>query len=57
MSDARRAGDADPSKAIIADTMKLVSSYSFWDHRGGEYFSMQKTDINPAFLGGKFIVW
>ena len=23
--DARRAGDADPSKAIIADTMKLVS--------------------------------
>ena len=25
VSDARRAGDADPSKAIIADTMKLVS--------------------------------
>ena len=24
-SDARRAGDADPRKAIIADTMKLVS--------------------------------
>ena len=27
VSDARRAGDADPSKAIIADTMKLVSGY------------------------------
>ena len=25
VSDARRAGDADPSKAMIADTMKLVS--------------------------------
>jgi len=25
VSAARRAGDADPSKAIIADTMKLVS--------------------------------
>ena len=29
VSDARRTGDADPSKAIIADTMKLVSSYAF----------------------------
>ena len=28
VSDARRAGDADPSKAIIADTMKLVSASS-----------------------------
>ncbi|CAB4017246.1 Hypothetical predicted protein [Paramuricea clavata] len=26
VSDARRAGDADPSKAIIADTMKLVGN-------------------------------
>ena len=25
VSDARRAGDADPNKAIIVDTMKLVS--------------------------------
>ena len=25
VSDARRAGDVDPSKSIIADTMKLVS--------------------------------
>ena len=27
--DVRRAGDADPNKDIIADTMKLVSSYAF----------------------------
>ena len=31
VSDVRRAGDADPRKAVIADTMKLVSSLvSFW---------------------------
>ena len=29
VSDARRAGDVDPNKAIIADTMKLVSMISF----------------------------
>ena len=29
VSDARRAGDGDPRKAIIADTMKLVSGYAF----------------------------
>lgn len=29
VSDARRAGDVDPNKAIIADTMKLVSTISF----------------------------
>ena len=29
VSDARRAGDADPSKAIIADTMKLVGNSSY----------------------------
>ena len=29
VSDARRAGDADPRKAVIAHTMKLVSSYAF----------------------------
>ena len=56
VSDARRAGDADPNKAIIADTMKVF--VSFWDHRGGErYDCIQKTDRNLAFLGGKFIVW
>ena len=29
VSDARRAGDVDPSKSIIADTMKLVSCFYF----------------------------
>ncbi|KXJ22829.1 Zinc finger and SCAN domain-containing protein 22 [Exaiptasia diaphana] len=29
VSDARRAGDADPNKAIIADTMKLVGNSSY----------------------------
>ena len=29
VSDARRAGDADPSKAIIADRMKLVSLFEY----------------------------
>ena len=29
VSNARRAGDADPSKAIIADTMKLVGNSSY----------------------------
>ncbi|KXJ10780.1 hypothetical protein AC249_AIPGENE21810, partial [Exaiptasia diaphana] len=29
VSDARRAGDADPAKAIIADTMKLVGNSSY----------------------------
>ena len=31
VSDARRAGDVDPNKAIIADTMKLVSSITLSD--------------------------
>ena len=58
VSDARQAGNADPSKAIIADTMKLVSSYPFRDHKGGEiYVCIQKADLNLTFLGGKFIVW
>ena len=58
VSDERWAGDANPSKAIIADTMKLVSSYPFRDHKGGEiYVCIQKTDLNLTFLGGKFIVW
>lgn len=29
MSDARRAGDADPDQAIIADTIKLVGNSSY----------------------------
>ena len=43
VSDARIAGDADPRKAIIADTMKLVSFFEYRKTRYGEYFSMQKT--------------
>ena len=34
VSDARRAGDADPSKAIIADTMKLVSLFEYRENSG-----------------------
>ena len=34
VSDARRAGDADPSKAIIADTMKLVSLFEHRENSG-----------------------
>ncbi|CAH3176838.1 unnamed protein product [Porites lobata] len=50
VSDARRAGDADPRRAIIADTMKLVSA-QFWlrktitnqlKHRNVEYCSDAK---------------
>ena len=37
VSDARRAGDTDPRKAIIAFTMKLVSFlFHFLGYRGGE---------------------
>ena len=36
VSDARRAGDADPSKAIIADTMKLVSCCFVVGNKRGE---------------------
>ena len=39
VSDARRAGDADLRKAIIADAMKLVSFIvSFLRYRGGEVY-------------------
>ena len=30
MSNTHRAGDADPSKAVIADSMKLVGNCSHW---------------------------
>ena len=39
VSDARRAGDTDPRKAIIAFTMKLVSFlFHFLGYRGGEVY-------------------
>ena len=46
VSEARRTGYADPSKAIIADTMKLVSCLNTGKTRDGEYLSMQKTSTN-----------
>ena len=44
VSDARRAGDADPSKAIIADTMKLVSCCFVVGNKGreGKHFMDRK---------------
>lgn len=36
VSEARRTGDADPSKAIVADTMKLVSCLNTGKTRDGE---------------------
>ena len=44
VSDARRTGDADPSKAIIADTMKLVSSYAFL----GKYTKWSNSSLSPV---------
>ena len=38
VSDARRAGDADPRKAIIADTMKLVSFVFHLEKHGVEQY-------------------
>ena len=46
MSDARRVGNADPSKAIIVDTMKLVSCLNTGKTLDGECFSKQKTCTN-----------
>ena len=38
VSDARRAGDADPSKAIIAETMKLGSLFEYRENLGWGMF-------------------
>ena len=35
VSDARRLGDTDSSKAIIVDTLKLEGNASFWVHNHG----------------------
>ena len=42
VSDARRAGDVDPNKAIIADTMKLVSCFSIEVKKEEIRFKVQK---------------
>ena len=49
VSDARRPGDVDPNKAIIADTMKLVSCSPIEGKEGEIRFKEQKTHINVAF--------
>ena len=51
VSDARRAGDVDPNKAIIADTMKLVSCSPIEGTEGEIRFKVQKkTHINVVFF-------
>ena len=56
VSDARRAGDADPSKAIIADTMKLVSFvFHLGKHGVGTIYTTRiETHIFVYLLGGEF---
>ena len=50
VSDARRAGDVDPNKAIIADTMKLVSCFPIEVKKEEIRFKVQKTHINVVFF-------
>ena len=50
VSDARRAGDVDPNKAIIADTMKLVSCSPIEVKEEEIRFKVQKTHINVVFF-------
>ena len=60
VSDARRAGDADPSKAIIADTMKLVSCFVVGNKgREGKHFMGRKklTQIFFNLSGWEFRLW
>ena len=48
--DARRAGDVDPNKAIIADPMKLVSCSPIEVKEEEIHFKVQKTHINVVFF-------
>ena len=61
VSDARRAGDADPRKAIIADTMKLVSfCFILSVIKGWEQYTfspIEKTYIFVYLSGGQFRLW
>ena len=55
VSDARRAGDADPTKSIIADTMKLVSFFFHLGKHGVGTISITRIEIHIFFLsGGEF---
>ena len=61
VSDARRAGDADPSKAIIADTMKVVRCCFVVGNKGreGKHF-MDRKNLHKFyfdFSGGQFRLW
>ena len=61
VSDARRAGDADPSKAIIADTMKLVSCCFVEGNKRGEGKNfMDRKNLHKFyfdFSGWEFRLW
>ena len=61
VSDARRAGDADSRKAIIADTMKLVSfCFILSSIKGWEQYTfsrIEKTYIFVYLSGGQFRLW
>ena len=50
VSDARRAGDVDPNKAIIADTMKLVSCSPIEGKEEEIRFKVQTTHTNVVFF-------
>ena len=53
VSDAGRAGDADPSKAIIADTMKLVSCCVVVRNKrreGKHFMDRKKKNLHKSFL-------
>ena len=62
VSDARRAEDADPSKAIIADTMKLVSCCFVEGNKGreGKHLMDRKKNLHKFyfdFSGRQFRLW
>ena len=64
VSDARRAGDVDPNKAIIADTMKLVSCSPIEVKKEEEIrFKVQKKNSYQCclfyffFIGGELELW
>ena len=57
VSDARRAGDVDPNKAIIADTMKLVSCSPIEVKKEEIRFKVQKKNISMLSLLFFFYRW
>ena len=61
VSDARRAGDMDPNKGIIADTMKLVSCFPIEVKKEEIRFKVQKHPyqccLSFFFVGGELELW